>query len=130
MSGGPDWLTEVKEPYAIACLRTALYETFRRAYESGVKLVLGTDAGTPFNRHGQNATELALMVRLGADPLDALRAGTRNGAELLGKLDTIQPGKVADLVLCRGDVLAEIGRLGEPANICAVIQGGRIVHAG
>jgi imidazolonepropionase-like amidohydrolase len=64
-------------------VRTALYETFRRAYESGVKLVLGTDAGRPFNRHGQNATELALMVRLG-----------------------------------------------EPANIRAVIQGGRIVHAG
>ena len=47
------------------------------------------------------------MVKLGIDPLDALRAGTRNGAELLGKLDdlgTIEPGKLADLVLCEGDV--------------------------
>jgi len=116
-----------------ALVRTALYETFRRAYASGVKLVLGTDAGTPFNRHGENATEMALMVRLGVDPLDALRAGTRNGAELLGKLDTlgtIEPGKLADLVLCRGDVVAEVSRLCEPANIRAVIQGGQVVHGG
>src|SRR5438067_4487628 len=64
-------------------VREAVYATFRRAYQGGVKLVLGTDAGTPFNPHGENARELALMVQLGADPLDALRAGTRNGADLL-----------------------------------------------
>ena len=61
-----------------------------------MKLVLGTDAGTPFNRHGDNAQELALMVKLGVHPVDALRAGTRNSAELLGKLDSlgsIEPGK-------------------------------------
>lgn len=112
-------------------VRAALHDTFRRAYQAGVKLVLGTDAGTPFNRHGENARELAVMVELGADPLDALRAGTRNGAELLGKLDdlgTIEPGKLADLVLCRGDVVADIRRLCEPDNIRAVIQGGRLVH--
>ena len=107
--------------------------TFRRTYASGVKLVLGTDAGTPFNRHGDNARELVLMVQLGVNPLDALRAGTRNGAELLGKLETIgtiEPGKLADLILCRGDVVAEIGRLREPDGIRVVIQGGRVVHGG
>ncbi len=115
-----------------ARVREALYETFKRAYRSGVKLVLGTDAGTPFNRHGDNASEMALMVELGADPLDALRAGTRNGAELLGRSDdlgTIEPGKLADLVLCRGDVVADIHRLCHPDDIRAVIQGGSIVHS-
>jgi imidazolonepropionase-like amidohydrolase len=114
-----------------AKVRSVLYETFRQAYQAGVKLVLGTDAGTPFNRHGENANELVLMVRLGVDPVDALRAGTRNAAELLGKLDSlgsIEPGKVADLVLCRGDVVADVGRLCEPANILSVIQGGAIVR--
>jgi imidazolonepropionase-like amidohydrolase len=114
-------------------VREAMHDTFRRAYAAGVKLVLGTDAGTPYNRHGDNARELELMVRLGADPLDALRAGTRNAAELLGKLDvlgTIEPGKVADLVLCEGDVVAEVARLRRPEAIRAVIQGGRIVHRG
>jgi imidazolonepropionase-like amidohydrolase len=112
-------------------VRSALHDTFRRAYRAGVKLVLGTDAGTPFNPHGDNARELELMVSLGADPLDALRAATRNGAELLGKLHdlgTIEPGKLADLVLCRGDVVADVGRLRMPATIQAVVQGGRVVH--
>lgn len=112
-------------------MRAALHETVKRAYAKGVRLVLGTDAGTPFNHHGDNARELEIMVSLGIDPLDALRAGTRNSAELLGKLDqlgTIEPGKVADLVLCGTDVVANIGRLRAPETIRAVVQGGRIVH--
>jgi imidazolonepropionase-like amidohydrolase len=112
-------------------VRVALDSSFRRAYEGGVRLVLGTDAGTPFNRHGDNARELALMVKLGVEPLDALRAGTRNSAELLGKLDeigSIETGKAADLVLVQGDVVADIGRLCNPTNISLVVQAGRIVH--
>ncbi len=112
-------------------VRTALDKSFRQAYQAGVRLVLGTDAGTPFNRHGDNARELALMVKLGVDPLDALRAGTCHGAELLGKLDeigTLEPGKAADLVLVQGDVAVDISRLCQPANIQLVVQAGRIVH--
>ena len=112
-------------------VRAAMDDSFRRAYQAGVKLVLGTDAGTPYNRHGDNARELALMVKLGADPLDALRAGTRDGAELLGRLEdigSIETGKLADLVLCRGDVVADISRLCNPDDIRLVVQGGRIVR--
>lgn len=113
-------------------VRAAMDDSFRRAYAAGVRLVLGTDAGTPYNRHGDNAREMALMVKLGAEPLDALRAGTRNGAELLGKLDeigTIEAGKLADLVLCRGDAVADVGRLCSPDNVRLVVQGGRVVRA-
>ena len=112
-------------------VRAALDDSFRRAYQAGVRLVLGTDAGTPFNRHGDNAREMALMVKLGADARDALRAGTRNGAELLGKLDelgTIEVGKLADLVLCRGNIADDVARLCDQDNVRVVIQGGRIVH--
>jgi imidazolonepropionase-like amidohydrolase len=112
-------------------VRVALDVSFRDAYQAGVKLVLGTDAGTPFNRHGENARELALMVKLGVDPRDALSAGTRNSADLLGRLDTIgtiEPGKTADLVLVHGNVIADITRLCQPANIQKVIQGGAVVH--
>jgi imidazolonepropionase-like amidohydrolase len=112
-------------------VNAALDVSFGAAYRAGVRLVLGTDAGTPFNRHGDNARELALMVKLGTDPLDALRAGTRNGAELLGKLDwlgSIESGKLADMVLVAGDVVADIERLCQPDNIKLVVQGGRIVH--
>jgi imidazolonepropionase-like amidohydrolase len=114
-----------------ARVRTALDDSFRRAYAAGVRLVLGTDAGTPFNRHGDNARELALMVKLGVSPLDALTAATRNGAELLGRLDqlgSLEPGKLADLVLVHGDVVADINRLCDRASIQLVVQGGRIVH--
>jgi imidazolonepropionase-like amidohydrolase len=112
-------------------VRAALDQTFQRAYRAGVRLVLGTDAGTPYNPHGHNARELALMVKLGADPIQALRAGTRNGADLLGlgeTLGTIEVGKLADLLLVEGDVVADITRLCAPANIRLVLQGGRIVR--
>jgi len=115
---------------AQAC-KDALDDSVRRAYTAGVRLVLGTDAGTPFNLHGANARELALMSERGVEPVDALRAATRNSAELLGKLDqigTIELGKTADLVLCRGDAVADVTRLTDQANIQAVIQAGRIVH--
>jgi imidazolonepropionase-like amidohydrolase len=71
------------------------------------------------------------MSERGVEPVDALRAATRNSAELLGKLDqigTIELGKTADLVLCRGDAVADVTRLTDQANIQAVIQAGRIVH--
>jgi imidazolonepropionase-like amidohydrolase len=113
-------------------VREALHQTFRDAYAAGVRLVVGTDAGTPYNLHGNNARELEEMVKLGVRPIDALRAATRNGAELVGKLSqlgTIESGKLADMVLCRGDVLADIGRLRQPGNIRAVIQGGRVVYS-
>ncbi|MDQ3810422.1 MAG: amidohydrolase family protein, partial [Chloroflexota bacterium] len=120
-----DWAIEKAR-----AVEPSLADTFRRAYRAGVRLVLGTDAGTPFNYHGRNARELELMVGLALDPLEALRAATRNGAELLGVLDqvgTIEPGKMADLVLCDGDAITSVARLCDQANITMVVQAGRIV---
>jgi imidazolonepropionase-like amidohydrolase len=63
-------------------------------------------------------------------PLDALQAGTRNGAELLGLDDTgvIEVGKVADLVVCAGDATSDVALLGDRANIRTVVQAGRVVY--
>lgn len=111
-------------------VRDAHLESFLSAYQAGVTLVLGTDAGTPFNAHGDNAQELVLMVRHGVRPLDALRAATRNGAELLGRgadLGTIEPGKLADLVLCQGDATRDVERLRGRNALQAIIQDGRLV---
>ena len=49
-------------------------------YEAGGKIAMGTDAGTPFNFHGENAQELEFMVQEGISPLDALKFGTINAA--------------------------------------------------
>ena len=72
---------------------------------SGVRPVCGTDAGTPFNGHGNAPQEIAFMVEWGMPPLDALRAATANGAELLllDDVGTIEAGKRADLLLIDGD---------------------------
>ena len=77
----------------------------RTAIGAGVRHVCGTDAGTPFNAHGNAAQEILHMVDWGMRPLEALRAATADGAELLRLIDTgtIEPGKRADLLLVDGD---------------------------
>jgi imidazolonepropionase-like amidohydrolase len=73
----------------------------RAALRAGVRHVCSTDAGTPFNPHGNAPNELVRMVAWGMPPLDAMVAATANGAELLRLADVgrIQQGFVADLVL-------------------------------
>jgi imidazolonepropionase-like amidohydrolase len=120
-----DWARE-----KAARVAEAMADSFRRAYQAGVPLVLGTDAGTPYNFHGANARELLLMVENGASPLDALQAATLNGAELLQMADqvgSVEVGKMADLVLCEGDAIADVTRLARPENIGLVLQAGRVV---
>jgi imidazolonepropionase-like amidohydrolase len=77
----------------------------RTAIRAGVRPVCGTDAGTPFNPHGSAPQEIVYMVEWGMAPIEALRAATANGAELLRLPDvgTIEVGKRADLVLVDGD---------------------------
>jgi imidazolonepropionase-like amidohydrolase len=85
----------------------------RTAVRAGVRPVCGTDAGTPFNPHGHAPREIAYMVEWGMTPLDALRAATANGAELLRLTDTgtIDVGKRADLLLVDGDPVEDPGSL-------------------
>ena len=79
-------------------------DSFRRAVAAGVKVAMGTDSGvTP---HGENLEELTLMVEGGMTPEQALTATTKTAAELMGldaDLGTIEPGKLADLVVATGD---------------------------
>jgi imidazolonepropionase-like amidohydrolase len=79
-------------------------DTFQRAVEAGVRIAMGTDSGvTP---HGRNLRELRLMVDGGMSPAQALESTTRSAAQLMGldaDLGTIEPGKLADLVVVAGD---------------------------
>jgi Amidohydrolase family len=81
-------------------------------YRAGVPLMAGTDAMNPFCFPGFSLhDELALLVDSGLTPLAALQAATINPAKFLGRsteLGTIEPGKIADLVLLRADPLADI----------------------
>ena len=101
-------------------------ESHVRAVRGGVRHVCGTDAGTPFNVHGNGPQEIAYMVEWGMTPLAAMRAATANGAELLRLPDvgTVEPGKVADLVLYDTDPVQDIRGVLEPRTVW---KGGRRV---
>jgi imidazolonepropionase-like amidohydrolase len=97
---------------------TKMVETERAAFQlalkKGVKIVLGTDAGG-FDWRGLNqALEFEYYVKYGMTPMQAIRTGTVNAAELLGwsdKMGTIEAGKWADLVAVSGDPLKDITEL-------------------
>ena len=100
------------------------------ARRAGVKIGMGTDAGTPFNLHGNNAWELELMVELGFSPTEALCAGTGVAAEIIGlgdSLGTVEAGKLADLIVVKGDPLTDVGLLKAGKAVRLVMQGGKIV---
>ena len=120
----PDWARLKAQ-----AVRSAHLASFRLAHAVGVKLVLGTDAGTPFNYHGRNARELELMVEAGISPLEGLLAATRNGANLLGVGDetgTLEPGKQADLLLVRDDATRDVTTILADGGILAVAKAGRL----
>lgn len=104
--------------------------TCRKALQSGVRIAMGTDAGTPYNRHGDNAQELVALVSLGMSPMDAVSATTIRGAELLGlsdRLGTVEAGKTADILVVDGDPLEDISILCAPERMAMVFQDGEIV---
>ncbi len=81
----------------------------QKAMQAGVKIGLGTDAAV--YPHGLNAHELAVYVKLGMTPLQAIQSATINDADLLGwssKVGTIEPGKWADIIAVDGDPLQDI----------------------
>lgn len=103
----------------------------RMAREAGVKVAFGTDCGTPFNRPGENAVELQLMVECGFTPGQALEAATRIAADACGLSDTIgtlAEGKAADVVVVKGEPLNDVAQLADAGRIAWVIKGGSVVR--
>ena len=106
-------------------------ESIQMYYKAGGRIAMGTDAGTPFNLHGENAMELAYMVEFGMTPVDALVAGTSRGHDLMG-MDghgAIQDGNAADLLLVQGDPTEDIMKAADKRFHVAVLQGGVVQAA-
>jgi imidazolonepropionase-like amidohydrolase len=101
-------------------------DSFRRAIRAGVRHACGTDAGTPFNLHGNTPLEIVRMVEWGMTELKALQAATAHAAELLRveEIGTVEEGKAADLVLYDGDPAEEIDLILKPA---LVMKAGEVV---
>lgn len=104
--------------------------SFKNAHDSGILIAMGTDAGTPFNYHGDNAQELDRMVALGMTPMEAIIASTAAAARLIGIHDsvgTLKKGMQADLVVIDGNPLRRIELLRNRSRIMGVMQAGRFV---
>ncbi len=106
------------------------HASFKAAHRSGIAIAMGTDAGTPFNYHGENAQELERMVALGMTPMEALVASTAAAAQLIGIHDsvgTLTKGMEADLVILKGNPLRRIDVLRDPDKIMGVMKAGMFV---
>jgi imidazolonepropionase-like amidohydrolase len=93
------------------------YQGLINAAKAGVVIGFGTDAGSPVVGHDVIAPEMAFMVKLGVkrDNYDAIRSATTVAAEI-NKLDkkigTLEPGKLADVIVVDGNPLENIDAIG------------------
>jgi imidazolonepropionase-like amidohydrolase len=102
-------------------------ENIRKAWNAGVTIAGGSDAGTPYNRHEDYAYEVELMSTvLGMTPQQALTAATATAAQLIGvDAGVLAEGRPADLLLLDRDAGADVRALREPR---VVIKGGAVAH--
>ncbi|MFD1040201.1 amidohydrolase family protein [Virgibacillus byunsanensis] len=102
-------------------------ESFTKAYKAGVKIAMGTDAGVM--KHGTNLRELGLMADGGMTPMETIVASTKTAAECLGwedKVGTLEQGKLADLIIVKGNPLEDIYSLADNDTIQVVVKNGKV----
>jgi imidazolonepropionase-like amidohydrolase len=103
-------------------------DAFRRSIRAGVPIACGTDAGTPFNPHGNTTHEIVRMVEWGLTPLRAMRAATSAAADLLRlpSVGRVVEGAAADLVLYDANPIEHVEAVLKPAMVMkagAVVAG-------
>ncbi|MCE7740916.1 MAG: amidohydrolase family protein [Candidatus Heimdallarchaeota archaeon] len=110
---------------------SAMKTNHKMAHEKGVKIAIGTDAGTPGNYHGNSGTEIALMVKdVGMSPVQALQAATIEGAKAIWmdeKIGSIEKGKLADIIISDNNPLEDISVLEKWKNFSHIIKDGKVM---
>jgi predicted amidohydrolase YtcJ len=99
----------------------------RQFTEAGAVIGMGTDSGTPMNFHSEALwREAKVHVDMGMPPIKVISSLTRIGATILGKqrdLGTIEPGKLADIIVVNGNPLYDITAL---SHVEVVVKGGKV----
>lgn len=102
-------------------------DNLRRVRDAGIPIAMGTDAGNPLTLHGPAVfLEMEAMAAAGMTPMEVLVASTNVAARAMRRgddLGTLEPGKVADLVLLDADPLVDIANA---RRIHAVMRAGRL----
>ncbi len=108
-------------------------ESARRILRAGGRLGMGGDYGFGWNPHGDYARELTFFVKdVGLTPLEVIKCATKTGAEIMGRaaeFGTLEPGKLADVLIVDGNPVTDIAVLENRAKFIAVMQGG-VIKAG
>jgi len=108
-------------------------KTIAAAKARGIALLLGTDSGnaqvmTPGKWHGYEAA--FFLKHLGYTPLEVIKLQTRENAVamgLVGRLGTIEPGMIADILILDADPSEDVTVLGDPLHVRAIIKDGKPV---
>ena len=91
-----------------------------KAHRAGVKIAVGSDLCGYAVPSAVCAREFATLIEAGLSPMDAIKAGTIVGAQLLqwdNRLGTIEPGKLADIIAVPGNPLNDISVLENPVFV-------------
>jgi imidazolonepropionase-like amidohydrolase len=101
---------------AIPARRPTVARKFRQLRDAGVTMLVGTDSGVPmlFHSHSTWREMDAWVNTLGVDPMTTIRAATYWPAVAMKvekNVGTVSPGKYADIIAVRGDVLRHIALL-------------------
>lgn len=108
-------------------------ETMSKMHKRGIRVLIGGDYGFAWTPHGTNAKDLEYFVDMvGFSPMEAIRAGTYYGGQIMGmghELGQIKEGFLADMLLVDGDPLANVKILQESSRIVAIMQDGKFHKA-
>ncbi|CAL2062190.1 Amidohydrolase family protein [Streptomyces murinus] len=105
----PNWSAHMRR------LHERRYDTVRSAYDAGIPVFVGTDAGGSLP-HGLVAAEVAELVTAGIPPIEALAATSWSARAWLGR-PGLEEGAPADLVVYDEDPRAEVGVLAAPRRV-------------
>ena len=121
---------EVAGYMGIPALLEESIKTHTELRKRGVRHLIGGDYGFAWSPHGAQARDIGyFMEYYGYSAAEALICATKCGGQAMrseGDLGTLQVGKLADLILVKGNVLEDVSILTQPGRIALVMKDGVI----